>query len=442
MRLPLLISILHSLTDQAIAQINLGTAAPFGVIAGAAIANTGETVVTGNLGIYPNTESSITGFPPGRSDTVYAANGRAQQALNDAQTAYNSAASLATTATIGSELGGQTLGPGTFKSASSVGITGQLTLDGQNKADSLFVFQIGSTLTTASASSVVLINGAQACNVFFQVGSSATLGTTTVFNGNILALASITLNNGVIINGGLYALNGRVDLINDQVKAQTQCVIESTTTTSVASSSTIIPTTVDEVTPTASAVDVPVIEITPASTVDVPVIEITPASTVDVPVIEITPASTVDVPVIEITPASTVDVPVIEITPASTVDVPVIEITPASTVDVPVIEITPASTVDVPAIEITPASTVDDPVIETTTASIVDDLIIGNTTKIIDGGLTSTLSGTKITTTNTTVVPTVFSTNLGSQNLRPTLLRYVSNLPESPKLLIDHALSR
>lgn len=245
MRLPTLLVVLNGLVPRTLAQINLGTAAPFGIIASTAISNTGATIINGELGLFPNTESSITGFPPGLSGDVHAADGVADQALSDAQTAYNVAASLASTSPIaGADLGGQTLVAGTYTSSSSVLITGTLTLDGQNNPGSLFVFQIGSTLTTASSSSIVLINGAQACNIFFQVGSSATLGASTVFNGNILASVSVSLGDGVIVNGGLFALTGAVTLINDLVTAQRSCVsgsqsstIDDRTSTSLGSSS-------------------------------------------------------------------------------------------------------------------------------------------------------------------------------------------------------------
>ncbi|KAJ4314411.1 hypothetical protein N0V94_006460 [Neodidymelliopsis sp. IMI 364377] len=234
---------LYSLARQTSAQVDLGSAASFGVIASAAITNTGDTVITGNLGIFPNTGSSITGFPPGQvTGTISAANGVADQALQDAQTAYNTAANLATTSQLASaELGGQVLVAGVYTSGSAVQITGLLVLDGQNNPNSLFVFQIGSTLTTASAASVVLANGAQACNVFFQVGSSATLGTSTNFNGNILALTSISLNNGVSVNGGLYAINGAVTLINDSITAQRACVGEIPISTTEIITSTTVP---------------------------------------------------------------------------------------------------------------------------------------------------------------------------------------------------------
>ncbi|KAL1646718.1 hypothetical protein SLS61_007795 [Didymella pomorum] len=217
--------------DHVSAQIDLGTAASFGVIASSAITNTGATIVTGSLGLSPNTGSSITGFPPGLSGDVHAGDAVADQARQDARTAYNTASSLASTSQIaGADLGGQTLVSGVYTSPSAVGLTGTLTLDGQNDADSLFVFQIGSTLTTASSASVVLVNGARACNVFFQIGSSATLGSSTTFNGNILALTSISLLDGVSVTGGLYAVNGAVTLINDRIVSQQECVTVTTST--------------------------------------------------------------------------------------------------------------------------------------------------------------------------------------------------------------------
>jgi hypothetical protein len=203
--------------------VDLGTAAPFGVLASAAITNTGNTDINGKVGIYPNTETSITGFPPGLSDEIEAANAVAKLARQDAQTAYNSATFLASTAPIVQDLGGQTLVAGVYTAPSSAGITGTLILDGQNNPNATFVFQMGSTITTAPGSSVVLINGARACNVFWQVGSSATLDTSSVFVGNILALTSITLNANVTVTGGLFALNGAVTLIDDEVSTAGTC---------------------------------------------------------------------------------------------------------------------------------------------------------------------------------------------------------------------------
>ena len=179
---------------------DLGTAASFGVLGGSTVTNTGSSVITGNLGVSPGT--AITGFPPGTvTGTIYSAGAVAAQAQIDNTTAYNFLASRPTTVDLtGQNLGGLTLVPGVYNFSSSAQLTGILTLNGLGNPNSVFIFNIGSTLTTASASTVLLINGAQGGNVFWRVGSSATLGTTTSFTGDILALTSITLNTGATIN--------------------------------------------------------------------------------------------------------------------------------------------------------------------------------------------------------------------------------------------------
>ena len=274
------------LSATALAQVDLGTAAPFGIVATSEITNTGATVIDGELGLYPNTLTSITGFPPGMSGIIHAADGVADQAHKDANTAYNAAAALALTADLtGQDLGGKTLVAGTYHFSSSVGITGPLTLDGQDNPNSLFVFQIGSTLTTATASSVVLINGAKACNVFWQVGSSATLGTTTIFVGNILASASIALNSGVTVNGGLYALTGAVTLIDDQVTAPQSCAVQASSSSigvssSPTSSSVAMTTTTSSMAPTMSpATSTPITSLSALSSTSATSIPISPLST-------------------------------------------------------------------------------------------------------------------------------------------------------------------
>jgi len=208
---------------QAPAPVPLGTADSFAVLAGSTITNTGPTVINGNLGLHPGT--AVTGFPPGTvNGEQHVADAVAQQAKTDLVTAYNDAAGRPQTATLSPDAGGQTLTAGVYRTGSvpSLGLTGNLTLDGQGNQSAVFIFQIASTLTTASASSVTLINGAQACNVFWQVGSSATLGTTTAFKGNILALSSISVSNGVDVQGRLLARNGAVTFINDTV-TRSQC---------------------------------------------------------------------------------------------------------------------------------------------------------------------------------------------------------------------------
>ena len=200
--------------------INLGTAASFAVLAGSTVTNTGPTVIGGNVGVAPGT--AITGFPPGIVTppyVIHSADAVALQAQSDLTIAYNVAAGLAPTGTLtGTDLGGLTLLPGVYFFASSAQLTGTLTLDAQGNPDSEFIFQIGSTLTTASASMVSLLNGASNCNVFFQVGSSATLGTGTDFTGNILALTSISLNTGATLDGRALARNGAVTLDSNVIQ--------------------------------------------------------------------------------------------------------------------------------------------------------------------------------------------------------------------------------
>jgi len=190
----------------------LGTADSFAVLGGSTITNTGTSVVTGNLGLYPGT--SVTGFPPGVLNGIqYVNNASAIQAKADLTTAYNNAAGQTPATTIATELGGATLLPGIYSSADGTfGLTGTLTLDANNNPDAIFIFKTTTTLTTAGASVITLINGAQACNVFWQVGSSATLGTSSVFKGNILALTSITLTTGARVDGSVLAQNGAVTL--------------------------------------------------------------------------------------------------------------------------------------------------------------------------------------------------------------------------------------
>lgn len=205
------------------AQISLGSAAVYGVFAASTITNTGLTVINARIGLSPGT--SITGFPPGVDAGEDISNAAAVQAAADIKTAYNNLAALAPTADLtGQDLGGQTLNAGVYSFSSSGGLTGTLTLDGQGSPDAVFVFQFGSTLTTASASQVVLINGAQACNVYWQVGSSATLGTGTMFAGNVLAQASITVTTGTSLSGGgFYALTAAVTLDTNSIDPSGAC---------------------------------------------------------------------------------------------------------------------------------------------------------------------------------------------------------------------------
>ena len=191
----------------------------FAVLAGSTINNTGPTVITGNVGVSPGT--AITGFPPGIIDGVmHISDAVAIQAQGDLAATYNTLAGLASGTGIVGDLGGRTLTSGVYGAAGSIGITGTLTLDGGGNPNAVFVFQIGNALTTTSNSEIVLINGANAANVYFQVGSSATLGTNTTFQGRILALTSIVLNTGASINcGAALARNGSVTLDTNIITA-------------------------------------------------------------------------------------------------------------------------------------------------------------------------------------------------------------------------------
>ena len=201
----------------AAAPVPLGTAAHFAVLAASTVTNTGLTVITGDLGLSPGT--SVTGFPPGLvTGTVHTADSVALQAQTDLTTAYNDAAGQSATATIPAELGGTTETSGVYVSAAGTfGITGTVTLDAQGNPAAVFIFKAASTLITASASNVKLVNGAKAANVFWLAGSSATLGTSSTFRGNILALASITVTTGVIIKGRALARTAAVTLDTDTI---------------------------------------------------------------------------------------------------------------------------------------------------------------------------------------------------------------------------------
>ena len=211
----LLVLTLLSISAYASPPVDLGAAASFGVLGGSAVTNTGNTIINGDLGIWPNEASSITGFfPPGiYTGALHAGDGVALQAQSDVTAAYISLANMGVTLDLsGTDLGGLTLTSGVYHFSSDAYLTGQLTLNVENNPNSLFVFQIGSALTTGSGSSVIMTNAPENfCNKYWQVGSSATLGTDTAFIGNILALTSITLNGGTL-DGRALARNGAVTI--------------------------------------------------------------------------------------------------------------------------------------------------------------------------------------------------------------------------------------
>ena len=213
--------------------VNLATADNFAVLAGSGITDTTPSVIIGDVGLSPTTGAAIVGLTTGEvTGFIYAVDafgpigsqnnpGLLTNAKNDLTTAYTNAAGQVPTGAIIANLGGQTLAPGVYNTASSISLTGTVTLNGGGDPSAVFIFQAGSTLTTASASHVALTNGTQACNVFWQVGSSATLGTTSDFQGNILAFSAITDNGGSVVNGRLLAENAAVTLNNTTVTKST-----------------------------------------------------------------------------------------------------------------------------------------------------------------------------------------------------------------------------
>jgi hypothetical protein len=205
---------------------SLGSAQSYAVLGGSTVTNTGPSVIGGDLGLSPGT--AVTGFPPGVvvGGAIHAADAAALAAQNSLTTAYNSAAGQACTQDLtGQDLGGKVLTPGVYCFSTSAQLTGSLTLNAQGNAGAVFIFKTGSTLTTASGSSVVMSNGGSQCNVFWQVGTSATLGTATSFAGNILALTSISLTTGANIIGRALARNGAATLDTNNITPATCAAI-------------------------------------------------------------------------------------------------------------------------------------------------------------------------------------------------------------------------
>ncbi|MBI5764731.1 MAG: DUF3494 domain-containing protein [Planctomycetes bacterium] len=205
------------------APVDLRSAAGFAVLAGSAVSNNaGATIINGDLGVSPS--ATVNGFPPGVvNGTIHAANPTAAQAQLDLTTAFLDAQGRSTDSqTLPGNLGGLTFAPGLYTNSTSVLISGSgpgnnVTLDAQGNANAVFIFQMGSTLTTGPGSQVILSGDAKAANVYWQIGTSATLDTTSIFKGNMLALTSITLKTGATLDGRALARNGAVTLDSNTI---------------------------------------------------------------------------------------------------------------------------------------------------------------------------------------------------------------------------------
>ena len=195
--------------------VGLGAASSFGVLAGLSVSNSGATTINADLGIWPG--STLTGAPT-VTGTTHLGDLTAQNAQGALTAAFNDAAGRAAGSTIAGDLGGLTLAPGVRKSTSTLAITSaDVTLDGGGNSNAVFIFQIASSFTVDVGRQVILVNGAQPSNIFWQVGSSATLNTNCNVSGNILALTTITLGTGATLNGRALARNGSVTLLANTV---------------------------------------------------------------------------------------------------------------------------------------------------------------------------------------------------------------------------------
>jgi hypothetical protein len=354
-----------SLAGAAEAPVGLGTADAFAVLGGAGVTNTGPSLVSGELGTSPLI--AVTGFPPGLvvNGTIHQADAVAAQAQADLTTAYNDAAGRAPTTTylVPTDLGTLTLTSGVYKSPSSFGLTGTLTLDAQGNPNAVFIFQAGSTLITATNSHIDLIGGAQACNVFWQVGSSATLEVGSTFVGTVMAQAAITANTNAVIQGRLLARTESVTLDTNTVM-RTACSTATTTSTVPATTTTTVPVTTTTAPSTTTTVPATTTTTVPVTTTTVPV------TTTTVPVTTTTstvPATTTTLAATTTTLPGTTTIPLVTTTtvlPTTTTTVPV------TTTAVPITVATlPVTTTRPPGIIVTTGGGTP-PTIPTTTSAV------------------------------------------------------------------------
>ena len=413
----------------------LGTAASFAVLAGSTVTNTGATTVNGNLGVSPG--SAVTGFPPGTvtGGAIHAGDAVAAQAQNDATTAYNNLAGQACNTNLtGQDLGGKTVIPAVYCFSTSAQLTGALTLDGQGNPGSVFIFQIGSTLITAAGSSVLLINGAQACNVFWQVGSSATIGTNTSFAGSILASTSITLNNSARVDGRALAHNGAVTMDTNRVAASQCSAAPAATATSTATRVATLTATVPVATTTATRVPATAVPATVTPTVPVATITATrvPATPGPATVTATVPVATTTATRVPATPGPATVTPTVAPATVTATIVQTLTATPIRATAPPIVTATNtpiATATNTPIVTATntPVATATSTPVATATSTPV---ATATNTPIATATSTpvATATSTQVAAATSTEVATATSTEAATATPTP-----VPNTPRSPK---------